>query len=85
MQWSIAIAVKDLYGIDQLSHSTIEELNSRFQEAIKPGISSLFERQVQNIHRRADSALIAVIGNCSGVSIVRQICSTAKSTRYRQY
>jgi predicted TIM-barrel fold metal-dependent hydrolase len=34
---SIAIAVKDLYGIDQLSHSTIEELNSRFQEAIKPG------------------------------------------------
>ena len=34
---SLDIAVRELYGIDGISGSTIEELNERFLESLKPG------------------------------------------------
>lgn len=34
---SLEISVKELYGIERIDFSTIEELNNRFQESLKPG------------------------------------------------
>ncbi len=34
---ALSIAVQDLYGIDKINRSTIEELNKKFLETLKPG------------------------------------------------
>lgn len=34
---SLSIAAKDIYGIDRICADTIEELNTRFQNSLKPG------------------------------------------------